>query len=1034
MLGAEEARHELSIMTGMDRLSDHKAEIICHEKVVMMPLLDGKSPYRLAPFELEELSRQLKELQDKGFIRPVSSPWGASMRMHENDIPKTAFKTRYGHFKFTIMPFGLTNAPATREEHVKHLRLVLGLLKKDKLYAKFSKCEFWLREVQFLGHVLNGNGIHVEPSKIKAVKKWKAPRTPSEVRSFLGMVGYYHRFIEDFSKIAKSFTVLTQKSKTFDWGEEQENSFQTLKDKRCNALVLFLLDRLEDFVLYCDASGLGLVIRSFKLLGSKITNNYDCEIRYYPGKANVVADALSKKERVKPKRVRARNMTLQSSIKDRILASQKEAYEESTRLHGVPISIISDHDSRFTSRFWQSMQEALGTRLDMSKAYHSQTDGQSEHTIQTLEDMLKAEICAPFEALYGRKCRSPIMWAEIKDRLVACDHQKNYADKRRKPLEFSVGAYVFLKVSTCKGVVRFGKKEKLEPRFVGPFEIIEKVRPVAYRLDLYEELDGVHDTFHVSNLKNCLADPTLQVPLDEIQIDAKLKFMEELVEILERDFKKLKRSRIAIVKIRGMVTATKPKTMQKAVKIFDALIDEAVRNGLIKKVEKRGNVGEPSKDNNGSDDNKITRTGNVFATNVNRVGRENVGACPKCTTCNSYHASRGPCHTFFKCNNLGHLVKDCKGVPRNMNPVNARSLPVKACYECGSTDHVRPACPRLNREQGPRRNRLNQAVSNNEGQGHGNQENQARGRAFMMGAEEAHQDSNIMTGTFTLNDYYATTLFDSGTDYSFVSTTFIPLLGIEPSELGFRYEIKIASGQLVDIDKVIKGCRLEIKGHVFDIDLISFGHESFDVIIGIETSELGFINEIETASEQLEEIDKVIKGCKLEIEGHVFVGIKSHLNAVGITAAHIDVNNALRKNGSTLPRTQVVDGVMTVMLITTAEEKAQQRLELLEAVEKRFGGKAAIKNPQRNLLKQQYENFTASNSKMLDQTFYRLQKLMSQLELLGEKLSHEDVNQKLLKSLSLEWNTYVVVWRSKVNLKTMSMDDLCNNLKVYDQR
>ncbi|GJR93912.1 putative reverse transcriptase domain-containing protein [Tanacetum coccineum] len=233
--------------------------------------------------------------------------------------------------------------------------------------------------------------------------------------------------------------------------------------------------------------------------------------------------------------------------------------------HGVPISIISDRDSRFTSRFWQSMQEALGTRLDMSTAYHPQTDGQSERTIQTLEDMLRACVldfegswdvhlslvefsynnsyhssvrCALFEALYGRKCRSPIMWAEvgegqligpelvqettkkisqIKDRLKAArDRQKSYADKRRKPLEFSVGDYVLLKVSPWKGVVRFGKKGKLAPRFVGPFEIVEKVGPVAYRLDLPEELNGVHDTFHVSNLKKCLADPTLQVPLDEI--------------------------------------------------------------------------------------------------------------------------------------------------------------------------------------------------------------------------------------------------------------------------------------------------------------------------------------------------------------------------------------------------------------------------------------------------------------------------------------------------------------------------------------
>ncbi|GJW10810.1 RNA-directed DNA polymerase, eukaryota [Tanacetum coccineum] len=260
--------------------------------------------------------------------------------------------------------------------------------------------------------------------------------------------------------------------------------------------------------------------------------------------------------------------------------------------HGVPILIISDHDSRFTSRLWQSMQEALGTRLDISTAYHPQTDGQSERTIQTLDDMLRAYIldfggscyvhlplfefsyknsyhssvrCAPFEALYGRKCRSPIMWAEvgegqligpelvqettekishIKDRLKAArDRQKSYADRRRKPLEFSIGDYVLV-----KGVVRFGKKGKLAPRCVGPFEIIEKVGLVAYRLDLPEKLNGVHDTFHVSNLKKCLADPTLQVPLDEIRVDAKLNFVEEPVEILEREFKKLKRSRIAIVK------------------------------------------------------------------------------------------------------------------------------------------------------------------------------------------------------------------------------------------------------------------------------------------------------------------------------------------------------------------------------------------------------------------------------------------------------------------------------------------------------
>ncbi|GJY94089.1 putative reverse transcriptase domain-containing protein [Tanacetum coccineum] len=217
------------------------------------------------------------------------------------------------------------------------------------------------------------------------------------------------------------------------------------------------------------------------------------------------------------------------------------------------------------------MQEALRTRLDMSTTYHPQIDGQSKRTIQTLEDMLKACVldfeeswdvhlplvefsynnsyharvrCAPFEALYGRKCRSPIMWAEVGEgQLIG-------PELVRKPLEFSLGDYVLLKVLPWKGVVRFGKKGKLAPRFVEPFEIIKKVGPVAYRLDLPEELNGVHDTFHVSNLKKCLADPTLQVALDEIRVDAKLNFIEDPVKILEREFKKLKRSRIAIVKVR----------------------------------------------------------------------------------------------------------------------------------------------------------------------------------------------------------------------------------------------------------------------------------------------------------------------------------------------------------------------------------------------------------------------------------------------------------------------------------------------------
>nr|GEV57852.1 putative reverse transcriptase domain-containing protein [Tanacetum cinerariifolium] len=216
--------------------------------------------------------------------------------------------------------------------------------------------------------------------------------------------------------------------------------------------------------------------------------------------------------------------------------------------HDVPVSIISDRDNYFTPRFWKSLQKALGTRLDLSTAYHPETDGQSERTIQTLEDMLRACAmdfgknwdthiplvefsynniyhssikCAPFEALYSRKCRTPIAWMKVGEGKLL-GPEKSYADNRRKLLEFSVGDKVLLKVSTRKGVVRFGKRSKLSPRYVGPFKIAERIGPVAYRLRLLQEFVGVHDTFHVSNLKKCLADVNLHVLLDEVKVDDKL--------------------------------------------------------------------------------------------------------------------------------------------------------------------------------------------------------------------------------------------------------------------------------------------------------------------------------------------------------------------------------------------------------------------------------------------------------------------------------------------------------------------------------
>ncbi|GJX43070.1 putative nucleotidyltransferase, ribonuclease H [Tanacetum coccineum] len=347
------------------------------------------------------------------------------LRVRDEDIPKTAFRTRYGHYEFQVMPFGLTNAPAvfmdlmnrvcrpyldkfvivfiddiliyskTKEEHDAHLRLILELLKKEELYAKFSKCDFWLSNVQFLRHVIDSEGIHVDPAKIESIKDWESPKTPTEIRQFLGLAGYYRRFIEGFSKIAKPMTKLTQKSVKFNWGEKEETAFQTLKQKLCSAPILALPEGSENFIVYCDAShkGLGAVLmqkekviayasRQLKiheknytthdlelgavvfalkmwrhyLYGTKcvvftdhkslqhildqkelnmrqrrwleLLSDYDCELRYHPGKANVVADALSRKSRPKPLRVRALVMTIGLNLPARILNAQVEARKE----------------------------------------------------------------------------------------------------------------------------------------------------------------------------------------------------------------------------------------------------------------------------------------------------------------------------------------------------------------------------------------------------------------------------------------------------------------------------------------------------------------------------------------------------------------------------------------------------------------------------------------------------------------------------------------------------------------------------------
>ena len=272
--------------------------------------------------------------------------------------------------------------------------------------------------------------------------------------------------------------------------------------------------------------------------------------------------------------------------------------KEMVSRHGIPVVNISDRDTRFTLHFWKKFQEDLGTKLTFSTTYHPQTDGQSERTIQTLEDMLRACISdfggswdeylplvdfsynnsyhssigmPPYEMLYRRKCRKSVCWGEVGPRELANtevisetneridqirahlkaaqDLQKTYADKRLRPIEFQVGYNVWLKVSPWKVIIRFRKRGKLGPRFIGPFKIIVRVGKVAYRLELPEELQGVHSTFHASHLRKCLADVTAYVPYKDIEVNDKLGYIEQPVAILDKKVKKLINKEIKQVKI-----------------------------------------------------------------------------------------------------------------------------------------------------------------------------------------------------------------------------------------------------------------------------------------------------------------------------------------------------------------------------------------------------------------------------------------------------------------------------------------------------
>nr|GEX57966.1 retrotransposable element Tf2 [Tanacetum cinerariifolium] len=602
--------YDFDIIIGMDWLINHRTTIVCHAKNGSMRLCIDYRDLNCVTirnhYPLPRIDDLFDQLQGAKFFSKIDLKSGYhQLWVKEQDIPKTAFHTRYGHYEFLVMPFGLTNAPAVFMDLMnrilhEYLDKFVIVFRDDILvyYKRMEEHEEHLHIVAFLGHIVSMDGITMDPAKVEAIIKWPRPKTVTEVRSFLGLGGYYRRTGEEFKELKKR--LVSAPILTLPFGL---CGFQIYSDASKKGLGCVLMQHGKDIATYV---GRCLICQQVKIehqrasgllqpLDIPVWKWDEISMDFVTGlprtqKKNdaiwVVVDRLTKSAHFLPNR------------KDFSISRPADIFhQEIVRLHGTPTAIVSDMDPRFTSRFWKGLQSDWGTRLKFSTSFHPETDGQTERTIQTLEDILRScalewmgnwdeYLClvkfaynnswhasikaAPYELLYGRKYRASICWNKVDERVIegpelievttekvavakeklkeARSRQKSYADRHKRSLEFDPGDRVFFKVSPCSSVRRFKIKGKLSPRFIGPFEILDRVGEVSYRSAL-PQLSHVHNVLHISLLRGYKYHPlhVVSYPLDQIRED--LSLAEETEKILDRQKRVMRNKTISLIKI-----------------------------------------------------------------------------------------------------------------------------------------------------------------------------------------------------------------------------------------------------------------------------------------------------------------------------------------------------------------------------------------------------------------------------------------------------------------------------------------------------